>query len=561
MRRWITLLAALVSTFAVFGRPQSVRDVSIDVTLYASGYALVHEKWDVDTGTEITEWYLPRENLGDIQIRDFTVFSDGKELSDDGEWDVDRSRKQKAGRFGIVHKSRGVELCWGIGEYGDHVFEPLYIMTNTVKTLNDYDMLHMQFVTDELAAPPQHVRVTIKPSEGLGVKLDTTNTRAWGFGYSGTVSFAEDGSIVYESSESFGYYSSVISLLRFNKGIFDSPSVQDREFSEVLSTAMEGADFGDSYSGEDEDEVSDMAAFFTMLVMYLLGRKAVRKASGKVSRRDKKKILGTTPESVGWCRDIPFDGKLVAADYTLTRLGEDRKKNALASAEILRMIYNGYLHVSKDAEGKVEISFSRAKEGMEPLDPVASDLWNMMLEASGDDRVLQDKEFSKWSKRNTKRLYNWTNKISTTGANELRSNGWMAGSSYSTSGQEQARNLLGFRKFLQDFTLTGERETLEVHLWQEYLVFGALLGVAEKVARQLKDIDPVLFEKTVGYDYGTFNTVLVHMDSLSRSITNASVMGAPSTSYSGGSSGGFGGHSSFGGGGGFSGGGHGGGGR
>jgi len=328
-----------------------------------------------------------------------------------------------------------------------------------------------------------------------------------------------------------------------------------------LSTAMEGADFGDSYSGEDEDEVSDMAAFFTMLVMYLLGRKAVRKASGKVSRRDKKKILGTTPESVGWCRDIPFDGKLVAADYTLTRLGEDRKKNALASAEILRMIYNGYLHVSKDAEGKVEISFSRAKEGMEPLDPVASDLWNMMLEASGDDRVLQDKEFSKWSKRNTKRLYNWTNKISTTGANELRSNGWMAGSSYSTSGQEQARNLLGFRKFLQDFTLTGERETLEVHLWQEYLVFGALLGVAEKVARQLKDIDPVLFEKTVGYDYGTFNTVLVHMDSLSRSITNASVMGAPSTSYSGGSSGGFGGHSSFGGGGGFSGGGHGGGGR
>jgi len=83
--------------------------------------------------------------------------------------------------------------------------------------------------------------------------------------------------------------------------------------------------------------------------------------------------------------------------------------------------------------------------------------------------------------------------------------------------------------------------------------------VADKVAKQLKDIDPVLFEKTVGYDYGTFNTVLINMDSLSRAITNASVMGAPS-SYSG-SSGGFGGRSSFGGGGGFSGGGHGGGGR
>ena len=558
MRKWLALMAALVSTFAVFAREQKVRDVDIVVTLFKNGEALIHEKWDVNTGDEITEWYLPRENLGDIQIKDFTVFSDGKELSDDGEWNVDRSRKQKAGRFGIVHKSRGVELCWGIGEYGDHVFEPMYVMTNVVKTLNDYDMLHMQFVTDELAAPPQHVRVTIKPADDLGVRLDTTVTRAWGFGFNGTLAFAEDGTVVYESSEPFGYYSSVISLLRFNKGIFDSPSTQDREFSAVLSRAMEGADFGDGYSGDEDDEPGDIAAFFTMLVMYLLGRKAVRKASGKVSKRDKKKILGANPDSVGWCRDIPFEGNLLAADYTLTRLGEDRKKNALASAEILRMIYKGSLNVSKDADGKVVISFAQSKEGM---DSVASDLWSMMLEASGNDRILQDKEFSTWSKRNTKRLYNWTNKITTSGSLQLKEHGWMSGYSYTASGQQQARNLLGFRKFLQDFTLTGQRETIEAHLWQEYLVFGALLGVAEKVARQLKDIDPVLFEKTVGYDYGTFNTVLYNMDGLSRAITNASVMGAPSTSYSGGSSGGFGGHTSFGGGGGFSGGGHGGGGR
>ena len=555
-------MAALVSTFAVFAREQKVRDVDIVVTLFKNGEALIHEKWDVNTGDEITEWYLPRENLGDIQIRDFTVFSDGKELSDDGEWDVDRSRKQKAGRFGIVHKSRGVELCWGIGEYGDHVFEPLYIMTNTVKTLNDYDMLHMQFVTDELAAPPQHVRVTIKPSEGLGVKLDTTNTRAWGFGFDGTLAFAEDGSIVYESSGPFSYYSSVISLLRFNKGIFNSPSVQDREFSDVLTTAMEGADFGDSYSGEDEDEVSDMAAFFTMLVMYLLGRKAIRKASGKVSKRDKKKILGTDPNSIGWCREVPFGGDLIASDYTLTRLGEDRKKNALASAEILRMIYKGYLDVQKDAKGRVEITFAQDKTGKEPIDSVGSELWSMMLEASGSDRILQDKEFSSWSNRNSRRLYSWTEKVQSTGSRTLRDKGWMdVRTHYTSSGQAEARNLLGFRKFLEDFTLTGERSTIEVHLWQEYLVFGALLGVADKVARQLKDIDPVLFKKTVGYDYGTFSSVLYNMDTLSRAITSARSSYVASTFSGGGSSGGYGGHTSFGGGGGFSGGGHGGGGR
>ena len=555
-------MAALVSTFAVFAREQKVRDVDIVVTLFKNGEALIHERWDVNTGDEITEWYLPRENLGDIRIRDFTVFSDGKELSDDGEWDVDRSRKQKAGRFGIVHKSRGVELCWGIGEYGDHVFEPLYIMTNTVKTLHDYDIFHMQLVTDELAAPPQHVRVTIKPSDGLGVQFDTTCTRIWGFGFNGTAAF-QDGTVVYESTEPFQYKSSVITLLRFDKGIFDSPSVQDRDFEEVLTDAMVGADFGDSnYYGEDEDEVSDIASFLSMLLLYLLGRRALRKGSGKVSKRDRKKILGTDPNLIGWCRELPFGGDLIASDYTLTRLGEDRKKNALASAEILRMIYKGYLDVQKDAEGKVEITFAKDKYGKEAIDSVGSDLWSMMLEASGDDRILQDKEFSTWSRRNSRRLYSWTEKVQSMGSRTLRDKGWMdVRSHYSTTGQAEARNLLGFRKFLDDFTLSGERSTIEVHLWQEYLVFGALLGLADKVAKQLKDIDPVLFEKTVGYDYGTFNSVLYNMDSLSRAITNARTSYVASTFSGGGSSGGFGGHTSFGGGGGFSGGGHGGGGR
>ncbi|MBR5076304.1 MAG: DUF2207 domain-containing protein [Bacteroidales bacterium] len=560
MKKWLILLAALVSTFAVSAREQKVRDVDIRVTLHKNGEALIHEKWDVNTGDEITEWYLPRENLGDIEITGFQVLSDGGMLSDDGEWNVDRSRSQKAGRYGIVHKRGGVELCWGVGEYGDHLFEPVYTMSNVVKMLSDYDMLHMQFVTDELAAPPQHVRVTVGLDESLGVRLDTTNCRIWGFGFEGTAAF-EDGQVVFESSEPFRYKSSVIALMRFDKGIFDSPSVQDREFQQVLDRALEGADFGPR--GDDDDDWMDgLLGLLTLAFLYIFCKKSYRKVTGKVGRREKKQVLGINPKQVGWSRDIPFDGDLVAADYTLTRLGEDRKKNALASAEILRMIYTGHLNVSKDADGKVEISFSDRDTG--DMDSVARDLRSMMYEASGDDAVLQDKEFSKWSRKNARRLYNWTEKIRLVGASNLRDRNWMRGSKYTPEGQAQARGLLGFRKFLEDFTLTSEREAVEAHLWQEYLVFGALLGVADKVARQLKDIDPVLFEKTVAYDFVTMQTLINMTNDLARSITNAATQGSPVSSFGGGgggSWGGFGGGTSFGGGGGFSGGGHGGGGR
>ena len=570
MKRWITLVAALVSTFAAFADEQKVNDVDITVTLIRNGNAVVHERWDVETGNQITEWYLPRENLGDIEITDFCVYADNERLQDEGAWDVDRSRLQKAGKSGIVQKYNAVELCWGIGEYGHHVFEPLYVMRRAVKSLNDYDMMHLQLVNDELKAPPRHVRVTVKlSSDNPDIQLDTSNTRAWGFGYYGTVEF-RDSTVVFESTEPFQYKSSLIALLRFDKGIFVSPSVQEKDFQEVLDRALTGADFGGGNDEEEDDDVAaGIAGLVMMALMYLAGRKAYRKFTGKTTKREKRQLLGVKESQIDWYRELPMDGDLVAAEYALTRLGEDRKKNALASAEIMRMIYQGYLDVSKDAEGRIEISFSKDKTGKGAMDSIASDLWSMMLEASGDDRILQDKEFSTWSRSHTTKLYNWTEKVNLMGKNIFRNKKWMSptNTKFTSDGQRETRQLLGFRKFLSDFTLTSERETIEAHLWQEYLVFGTLLGIADKVAKQLKDVDPVLFERTIGYDYTTFSGVLNTMDVLSRAITSARSSYSTSSysggggGFSGGSWGGYGGHSSFGGGGGFSGGGHGGGGR
>ncbi len=132
MKQWITLLAALVTTFAAFADEQRVYDLDITVTLYSHGIAGIHEVWDLDTGEGITEWYLPRENLGDIEVFNLKVldeqYNGGQPFSDVGEWDVDLSRRQKTGKSGIVHKYDGVELCWGIGDYGHHVFHVFYTM-------------------------------------------------------------------------------------------------------------------------------------------------------------------------------------------------------------------------------------------------------------------------------------------------------------------------------------------------------------------------------------------------------------------------------------------------
>ena len=95
-------------------------------------------------------------------------------------------------------------------------------------------------------------------------------------------------------------------------------------------------------------------------------------------------------------------------------------------------------------------------------------------------------------------------------------------------------------------------------LWRDYLIFASLVGIADKVDKELKDIDPVLFERACSMGYNEMSRVIYLSDSYSNVL---STYARPASTYSGGSLGGFsrsggGGHSSFGGGGGFSGGGH-----
>ena len=557
----LTLLLAQ----ALCAREQKVRDVDINITLIKNGNIVIHERWDVDTGDKITEWYLVRENLGDIEINSFSVYDgDNDKLEDIGEWDVNRSRQEKAGKYGIVHKRDGVELCWGVGEYGDHVYHAIYVMTRAVKSLDDYDMLHLQVVSPGLSSPPQHVRVKVNRDE---IQLDTTNTRIWGFGFEGRSAFEEDGTIVFESDGPLDTDDSVIILLRFDKGHFVSPSVQERPFQEVLDRAMEGADFGDD--DEEDDPIATGIAFVvTCLIMWFAFLRPFFKMFSKIGGSEKLK-LGFKPSTVDWYREIPLYGDLSMANYILSQSGNAPPSGGLPLASVLRLIHNGCLQVNRQVEGDAVLSFTG--NNLDRVDEASKNLYSMLKQAAGEDKKLQDKEFSQWAKKHSREVYDWSGKTKRKGGSLLSQQGWLSEkkSMLTQSGADQARKLFGLKSFLSKFTLVDQREAFEANLWKEYMVYGALFGLTDRVSKQLKDIDPALFKETFHYDLGDFDSVMRVSRALSESVRSAAIHGAPSySSYSSGgshgsssSSRGYGGHTSRGGGGGFSGGGRGGGGR
>lgn len=575
MRKLPVLLLLLVSTVSAYAYEPAIRDIDIRVSLSEDGTARIVERWDVVVASG-TEWYLVRENLGDISIRGLGVTDEtGLEYFDEGSWDVDRSLAQKAGKCGLHRTGRGYEICWGVGSYGPHVFTVSYEMTNAVKTLNDFDMLHMQFVSDELSAGPQHVRVELTSP----VALSDENSNIWAFGYSGTVGWTADGTVVAESDEAFSRESSLILLVRFDKGIFDSQSVRDTDFDSVLEKAREGSHFEEDANEEENDPLATfIGSLFTAWVMWRVFLKSFFRP--KTSRREKRKCykrifgLKSVPSDLGWTRDLPFGGDILQTYYVASHLGgEDDKKYSVVSAFLLRMMQHGVLTMTTDAAGKKEFHFGQNPD-LEYMSVSERQFFYLIKEASGQDGVLQEKEFKTWSDSHRSKVRDFVSNLQSDVSSHLSADGCLEFSgayyedlSFTSIGKERALGALRFKRFLKDFTLINKRYPEEVTLWGEYLVVAAVFGMAEQVAKEMEKIAPQIQLGGISFDSRNLGNLVIFSDSFGSSISRASrpvysySSSTPSGRYGRGSSGGFGGRSSFGGGGGFSGGGHGGGSR
>ena len=552
-RQLLTVLAVLAGTFGVYA--QSLRDIDIRAVLQADGSARITQVYDA-TVVDGTEMYIPITNLGEMTVDDLTVSEKGLAYHNEGRrWDTDRSLSEKAGRCGIIEKRNGVELCWGKTSYGDHVWTIEYTVTGLVQSFTDADGFNFMFVNPGFDAPAQHVKVTLVNGTG-GPQWTYDNTRVWGFGSYGDINVMDDGTIVYESSEPFSYDSKVIELIRFEKGLFQPGIERDMTFEELKEKALDGSSYGEN----DKEET-----FFKWLMAILFGgtllaaiRAAVLQALGY---KYKKSMYGKT-KITEWFREAPMGGNLFASSYVLDNgwrfTGPASSKN-LIGALFLRWILDGKVKVMQDPDKpkRVNLAFT---PGLAFDDDVEGALYNMAVEASGGNLLLESGEFEKWSEKHYKQFLAWPDRAKARGRSYLHEKNYLQHTSTTNKdGQEQACRVVEFKNFLNDFTLSKERGAVEVGLWKDYLVFAQLYGIADKVAEQFQKLYPKEFQElsqSVGVDPSVMQRT-IHMNNM----TTTSAMNRATSKYQAGSIKGTGGHTSFGGGGGFSGGGFGGGGR
>ena len=550
MKRLLTGLLAVV--LCIGAAAQEIRDVDVRVELEKDGSAWITQTWDV-TVVSGTEWYIPIDNLKNMYIDQLSVWENGKEFQSVGDdWDVDWSRDRKAGKCGIVRKRKGVELCWGQGPYGDHKWTARFHVEGLVQAYEDADGFNFMFVNPGLVAAPKHAKVVIVPNFDCP-EWTYENVRVWGFGFEGEVS-VENGTVIGESTERFQYRSQLIMLVKFAKDIFQPEVTIDKPFSELLDQAMEGSSYTED-DGEDDGELWFAGLLFGGGFLYIIYAWIMKKLGYKY----KKSFFGAS-KITEWYRDIPLEGNLFAAHYAMTKgmrfLSGNLPQN-LIGAIFLRWVMDGKVKVIPDPKKAKYVNLDFTQEHLID-DLLESKLYRMAREAAGANLLLERGEFEKWSTKNYTKMNNWPDLALDHGKTWLKEKGYIRSSGSTTAtGTKELRHVVEFKNFLNDFTLSSQREAVEVKLWKDYLVYAQLFGIADKVAQQFKKLYPAEFDKmasNMGLDTASMLNAISWTNNMSaKAYTSAS---AKATARSGG-----GGHTSFGGGGGFSGGGFGGGSR
>ena len=553
LKRLSLTLVALVCALTSYAGVSHVCSLSISAGLETDGSAHITEVWTIDVNDQNTEWYKPISNLDGMSLSGFGVSEGGRSYEYESNWNVKQTRSWKAGRCGVIDKGdNSYELCWGVGSSGRHTYKVSYTLTNFVKGYDDADGFIYQFVNKGLQSPPDSITVTISAPESLSHE----NSDVWAFNFYGSVHY-EGGKIVARTSSPLPSSGAVTIMAAFDQGVFSPEANVFDSFDSVKDKAFRKSDYVDS-NDEAKSLLRGLVAFM-LLFVGLVAMVPLRKW------RERRKYVG---KNVEWYREIPYQKNLRVSSGVYHRLSWSadlsKSRQNLVGAYFLRLFNIGALSLRQSSEkGKVKTQIYVEKiEGRNICfveEDLEKGLYNILKGAAGDDGILQKRELSRYISSNQEAVSEWYEKLSCSFPRQYMKDG-------------EPAKLFGLQKFLKDFSLINERHVVEVALWDEYLVFATMFGMADQVFKDFKQVCPEYFKLSRCYEQMSdlsgvdMTSIWYSLNNMSRSLytyshnANAAqhAVGAGGGTFRAGGGGGF---SSFGGGGGFSGGGFGGGGR
>lgn len=566
MKKTIKILFVFLFTFALFSmwnkvEANSIQSISMDIFVDDNGNANVTEVWKCNV-TQGTEVYHPYYNLGNSVIKDLTVMDGSTQYEQLSYWNTTGTLESKANKSGINEISNGVELCWGISKYGSHTYTAKYTITNFVSETSDAQMIYWTLIPYEFSNSIGSAYIKIHTNFDIA---DTTDV--WGYGNYGGTAYVYDGYIEMQSDGTLDTNEYMTILVKFPLGTFNATNKLDYDFDHYYNMAEEGATkYTDSSSSPLAIFIGLIIVIFQIvfwIAIVFVIINAVNSAKGLDYGTEGKKI----PKDVPYFRDIPCKKDIYRAYYIGYQYDIIKNKTDILGAIILKWLKEGKIRIEEKETGAIfkkenTVIVLNETNPYDFSEPREKELYEMLYEASKDG-YLESKEFEKWCEHSYSKILSWFDKIIENEKYKLVQEGLIEekeetkmkvfkNKKYIATHElkQEAIELAGLKRYLNEYTLIKQREAIEVQLFEEYLIFAQIMGIAQKVAKQFKDIYPEVIQQSnfTSYDYIMFINTSSH-----RGISAAQSAKSRAESYSsggGGFSSGGGGGGSFGGGGG-----------
>ena len=532
--RYSLLLILIFGAFAVSKAQHRLVNLDIRVLINDYGNARVVETRTMDIDEEEgTESFIKMYNMNSMEVGELSVSDEtGAVYEVESDWDVDRSRSEKAYRCGYNHTDEGVELCWGIGESGRRIYTVRYTLARLVKSYDDFDGFNFMFYESD---NPYAENVTVTIERENNAPFLPESTRIWAFRYRGDIVLDEGHIVAKTDAPMVDKGEGVIVMAVFNKGVFYpvthaqgsiverliKPAFEDSDYSlndceEMLAAMKEGKllpqednDVSMVSSLKGSNNLMDkntsiwedlgnlvwpfllMGALLLLVIVLITGITDIFSTFSR--EKNLKWLFGNNRHEVQvWNRDIPFGGDLNHSYSVLEAVEPKEAENSnRIAACVMRMLYSGDVKLQNATDRKgnpcqmLEIVKPPEECPYEKTDKgnvLMYFLQRLMYDSAGSDHVLQPDELGNYMKSKpvenrpvVKVLYS------------LMESSKMRLKNVTTSEAEQ---VFGLKKFLQEFTLLNERTVKEASLWKEYLVHATLFGIADQVRTDMKQIWP-----------------------------------------------------------------------
>ena len=234
-------------------------------------------------------------------------------------------------------------------------------------------------------------------------------------------------------------------------------------------------------------------------------------------------------------RDIPCFESIDIAYWLLYNFSNIKKNdlnNGLLGAYLLDWFKKGYIDIKSSQKlGLKSNNYSiDLKDGNWAKSYVESSIYNFLKTVAGNNNILEKNEIQNYCSVDGKKFeleYMFKNILKITQEDLEKQNlitvikakdyiFFKTQEKITLSNElvNEYHNLNGLKNFLLDYSNMEEKMHIEVNIWENYLIFANLLGIADKVKQQFNKIYPSFNAVNSIFDVSFDNTIVGHLNAV-----------------------------------------------